>query len=346
MSNTLSQNIIKWYDYHGRKDLPWQGSNAYHVWISEIMLQQTQVIKVIDYFNNFINTFPTLKSLAEAESEQVLACWSGLGYYNRARNLHKTAQICSEKHEGQLPIDLNQLMQLPGIGRTTAGAILSLASDLPYPILDGNVKRVMSRFYKISDEKISLYNAKLWKQVDKLMPKSHCRKYNQALMDLGSMICTRSKPHCHRCPIMKNCKARISDQVALFPQSNKKTKQINKTYHILLLVSEGQIYIEKRNSQSIWPQLWFLPMFDTEQKLHSSNLFELEPFTHYLNFNIKHILTHRKLDLQVHCYKNTTTIDRKITKNNKWTAISQYKKLPHPTALVKIIQYYLANEDT
>lgn len=309
------------------------------------MLQQTQVKKVVDYFNNFIQYFPTLKSLAEAETDKVLSCWSGLGYYNRARNLHKSAQICYKQYDGTLPKDIKQLLELPGIGRTTAGAILSLASDLPFPILDGNVKRVMSRVFTINAEKVSILNANLWQLVTELMPQHNCRKYNQALMDLGSLVCTRSNPHCSKCPLINTCKARKNDQIALYPQPNKKTKQINKTYHLLLLTNKSRIFLQQRNSNGIWPLLWFLPIFDTQQELLASRFLDLDKENSCSNFNIQHILTHRKLDLQVHCYQNNTIMCKNITNNSKWVEISQFKNMPHPTALEKVIQYFLAHED-
>ena len=347
---SFNNKVLKWYANHGRKNLPWQGNNAYHVWVSEIMLQQTQVKKVIDYFHNFIQNFPTLQSLAEAESEKVLSCWSGLGYYNRAKNLHKTAQICYQHHSSTIPNKLNQLLELPGIGRTTAGAILSLASDLPYPILDGNVKRVMSRVFTIRHEKTSQLNAKLWMLASDLMPQKNCREYNQALMDLGSLVCTRSNPDCEKCPLIALCKARKNDQIALYPQPNKKTKQINKTYHLLLAINNNKLLLQKRNSNGIWPQLWFLPMFDSQQELMTSEYIKVNKKSKCINFNIQHLLTHRKLDLQVHCYQNNTIMDENITDKNTikdctWKEITQFKQIPHPTALEKIIEYFLAHED-
>jgi len=344
MNEIFSKKVINWYDKFGRKNLPWQGSNSYHVWVSEIMLQQTQVIKVIDYFQNFIQQFPTLKALAESDIDNVLSSWSGLGYYNRARNLHKSAQICLEKYNACLPVDITQLLELPGIGRTTAGAILSLASDLPYPILDGNVKRIISRLFTINAEKTSELNRKLWDCVTNLMPKSHCRKYNQALMDLGSLICTRSSPKCKQCPLINKCKAYQKDLISLYPQKNKKTKQIKKTYHLLMMVNQNKIFLEQRESHGIWPQLWFLPMYNSEQELLTIALNRFNINHNSFKFNIQHILTHRKLDLQVHCYSNVSIIEKNINNHNKWVNISNYTDLPHPTSLVKIIHNYLANE--
>ncbi|MBL4773060.1 MAG: A/G-specific adenine glycosylase [Alcanivoracaceae bacterium] len=337
--------ILDWFEKHGRKNLPWQGKNLYHVWISEIMLQQTQVSKVIDYFNNFITKFPSLRLLALADIQEVLACWSGLGYYNRARNLHKTAQICAREHKGKLPKELLKLIELPGIGRTTAGAILSLAENLSYPILDGNVKRVMSRAFAISADKNSVLDKKLWKIATELVPQNSAKKYNQALMDLGSMVCTRSKPLCQQCPLMKQCSAYQLNQVDLYPQKKVKTKQIEKIYHALMLVNNNKVFLQQREAEGIWPLLWFLPLFDSEEAMLSVKQLRINNKIKISNFAITHVLTHRKLDLRVFCINSLdANFDFKIDKlkNNKgqWIELSEFKRLPHPTALTKIIQYY------
>lgn len=339
MPNTakiFNQNILKWFDEHGRKNLPWQSDNSYHVWISEIMLQQTQVKKVIDYFNNFISTFPTLSSLAQSDSNEILSHWSGLGYYTRARNIHKTAQICAKHHDNKLPLDIKQLMDLPGIGRTTAGAILSLATNLPYPILDGNVKRVISRVFVVKANKLSALNNKLWEIVEELMPTKNARNYNQALMDLGSMVCTRSKPKCEQCPLIKICQANQLKQINLYPQKISKTKQVEKSLYLLMLINQNKIYLQQRDTQSIWPQLWFLPVFESQKDLfYSEDYIQLKD-PQVKQFEIKHILTHRKLTLHVTCVNiHSTNESDKI-----WTKLTDYQQLPHPTALVKIIDHY------
>ena len=164
-------------------------------------------------------------------------------------------------------------------------------------------------------------------------------------MDLGSLVCTRSNPNCVKCPLINECKAFKNDQIALYPQPNKKTKQIKKTYHLLLLTHNNQILLNKRNGTGIWPELWFLPLFDTEQELLANNTIQLNHEKCATNFNIQHILSHRKLDLQVHCFQNNTIIDKYYSNNYKWIDISQYQKMPHPTALEKIIHYFLAHED-
>ena len=329
----FQQQLLSWFEKNGRKNLPWQGSNAYHVWISEIMLQQTQVSKVIDYFNQFITQFPTLKLLAQADIQQVLQLWSGLGYYNRARNLHKTALICHQFIDNELPVDLKLLMDLPGIGRTTAGAILSLASNLPFSILDGNVKRVMSRVFAVNAPKLSVLNNKLWDIVNQLVPDNDARNYNQALMDLGSKVCTRTKPFCTKCPFNEICRAKKDDQIELFPQSKKATKQVKVTFYALLIEDKEKIYLQQRDGQGIWPELWFLPVYDTErdriQWLQNYGLINEE----INQFSIKHILTHRIIDINVsHICTDSITID-----DGKWLNLTDIKDIARPIALDKII---------
>jgi len=328
----IPKKMVHWYNENGRKNLPWQVENTYFVWISEIMLQQTQVVKVIDYFNKFITSFPTLEQLSQASIDEVLSHWSGLGYYNRARNIYKTAQICSEKYQGHLPVDLDALIALPGIGRTTAGAILSLALDEPYPILDGNVKRVMSRLFMIKAEKQSQYMNLLWRKVELLMPNENARKYNQALMDLGSLLCKKSQPLCLECPVIQNCKAYHSKQIEQYPQKKKGPKQVKLSLFGLLLIDGENVYLQKRDELSIWPQLWFLPLFDSHEQLMKKVVeLKIEIFS---SLSISHILTHRKLDIQV-----TVLKDCKQTVNQgKWHKISDINDIPHPKALQKIMK--------
>jgi A/G-specific adenine glycosylase len=324
--------LVDWYEKYGRKNLPWQVDDSYCVWISEIMLQQTQVNSVIGYYQKFIQRFPTLEKCANADIDEVLSHWSGLGYYNRARNIHKTAMICMQQYQGELPKDLQKLMTLPGIGRTTAGAILSLSYNLPFPILDGNVKRVVSRVFAIKADKPSHLINKLWAKVTQLMPKTNARKYNQALMDLGSMVCKRSKPECDNCPFNKRCKALQSNQIALYPQKNKKTKQVEQTLHALLVKNKDTVFLQQRDDKSIWPHLWFLPLFSSNQNL--TNTITLQHGKIMGNFSVMHILTHRKLNIKVtviECQKVSSV-------KGSWQKFGNIKNLAHPKALNKILK--------
>lgn len=239
--------VLTWFEKYGRKTLPWQVNiNPYRVWISEIMLQQTQVATVIDYFQRFTKRFPTIETLAETPIDEVLPLWSGLGYYARARNLHRCAKIIVEQHHGEFPSTLEQLVELPGIGKSTAGAILSIAFKKQAAILDGNVKRVLQRFFGIREWYGNPATLKqLWEIAETLAPKTKTAEYTQAMMDLGAMICTRSKPKCDLCPLQKSCIAYHENLTTSIPASKPK-KQIP-TKHTIMLILEnkrGEIYLE------------------------------------------------------------------------------------------------------
>jgi A/G-specific adenine glycosylase len=265
MTSNFAQRLIRWQKRHGRHDLPWQGADAYHVWLSEIMLQQTQVSTVIPYYQRFTATFPTIASLAAATEEQVLSHWSGLGYYARGRNLHRAAQIIVEKHRGEFPRRFEQVLELPGIGRSTAAAICSLAYNELRAILDGNVKRVLARYCGIagspSDKTVE---SRLWQQAEALLPQRDIAGYIQAQMDLGAMLCTRSKPKCDICPVSSDCVAYRSGRVNELPtpRSRKPVPVIDATF--LLLVHGNDILLQKRPGSGIWGGLWSLPQFDDE----------------------------------------------------------------------------------
>ena len=219
--------ILKWYDAYGRKELPWQqNKTAYTVWLSEIMLQQTQVTTVIPYYQRFLERFPTVIDLANAEQDEVLHLWTGLGYYARARNLHKAAKIVAEQYGGEFPLSLEEMNALPGIGRSTAAAVLSSVYKLPHAILDGNVKRTLARSFAVEgwpgQKKVE---NQLWEHAEAHTPKQDVDKYNQAMMDMGAMVCTRSKPKCTLCPIESMCEAKKLDRQLDFP--GKKPKNEN-----------------------------------------------------------------------------------------------------------------------
>ena len=266
----FSRPLLKWWHAHGRKDLPWQQDpSVYKTWISEIMLQQTQVITVIPYFKKFIKTFPSVTSLAEASEDQVMSHWSGLGFYSRARNLHKSAKIIVDQYKGIIPKRLEELIALPGIGRSTAGAILSLSSIAPSPILDGNVKRVLTRFFNISgDLKLSKTNNKLWSLAIECLPEKDYSVYTQAIMDLGATICTSKKPQCEICPVKKNCKAFEKNLVSLLPTKTIKKKKPKQTVFFLILKDQdNNIFLEKRENKGIWGGLWSFPELGSNKNI-------------------------------------------------------------------------------
>ncbi len=269
---SFSHRVLSWFDINGRKHLPWQQQTcAYKTWISEIMLQQTQVSTVIPYFNRFITSFPDEMALANASVDDVLAHWAGLGYYSRARNLHKAAQIIRDQYNGCFPEDFDEVVSLPGIGRSTAGAILSLSFNQRHAILDGNVKRVLSRHQMISGiPNQSETLKKQWQIAEKFTPKKDNNKYTQAMMDLGAMVCTRTKPNCDVCPVHVDCQANLHDKISEYP--NKKPKKtLPEKQMIALIITDGEkIYLEKRPDKGIWGGLWSLPEISLGEKVGQS----------------------------------------------------------------------------
>lgn len=296
--HSFSSRLIAWQRVHGRHDLPWQSADAYGVWLSEIMLQQTQVATVIPYYLNFIEAFPTIAALAAATEDQVLRYWSGLGYYARGRNLHRSARIIAERHHGKFPRRMEEILALPGIGRSTAAAICALAYHERRAILDGNVKRVVARFCGISgppDEKI--VEARLWEQAEKLLPKKHIAVYIQAQMDLGATLCTRSKPKCIACPVHSDCVAFQTGRVNDLPSPRVRKAAPERSATVLMLLHGNDILLEKRPGMGIWGGLWSLPQFDNEgaarqwylqSGMHANNGERMETFTHaFTHFRLR-----------------------------------------------------------
>ncbi len=266
----FTQPVLSWFDKFGRHDLPWQKNiNPYRVWVSEIMLQQTQVTTVIPYFERFMLRFPEVKDLAAASQEEVLSHWAGLGYYARGRNLHKAAQIIVAEHGGEFPTNFDDVMALPGIGKSTAGAIASISLQQRFAILDGNVKRVLSRYFAIEGwpgEK-AIEN-RLWEMADALTPDERFADYTQAIMDMGATLCTRSKPDCHACPVKQTCVAFIQGDVKKYPFSKpKKAKPTKQAWFKVEVNSNHQVELYKRAQKGIWAGLWSLPEYESLKAL-------------------------------------------------------------------------------
>ena len=260
--DSFAARVLSWFDRHGRKDLPWQHApTPYRVWVSEIMLQQTRVSAVVEYYARFMARFPDLKALAAATEDEVLHLWSGLGYYARARNLHRAAQLVRDRHGGHFPRDFDAIVQLPGIGRSTAGAIMALAFGERHAILDGNVKRVLARFHEIEGwPGLPAVAAQLWSAAEQHTPGPRVADYTQAMMDLGATICVRSRPRCQDCPLHEDCGARRSGRTTLFPHPKPRKQLPVRTARLLLLRNErGAILLERRPPSGIWGGLWSLP---------------------------------------------------------------------------------------
>jgi A/G-specific adenine glycosylase len=298
----FQQAVLDWFEIHGRKDLPWQEDpTPYRVWVSEIMLQQTQVSVVISYYARFMQRFPDIETLASASQDEVLAHWAGLGYYSRARNLHRAAQLLVERHDGLFPETIEAIEALPGIGRSTAGAILSLSKDLPHPILDGNVKRVLARYFAIDGWPGTGGVLKLlWHLSEQLTPVERVAHYNQAMMDLGATLCTRSKPGCQRCPLQSGCEAFVQGRQTDFPGRKPKKKLPEKATRMLLIRnSDGEILLEKRPQSGIWAGLWSFPEQDPEKPVDEGcrQLVGDEPVASTALPSRRHTFSHYHLDI-------------------------------------------------
>jgi len=258
----FARRLLDWFDRDGRHDLPWQHPRTpYRVWVAEIMLQQTQVQTVIPYYGRFLDALPALPDLAAADLDRVLALWSGLGYYARARNLHRAAQICVEQHGGELPRDFDALAALPGIGRSTAGAILAQAHGDRFAILDGNVKRTLCRYHGIGGWPGSpAVEKQLWQLAESHLPDERLADYTQAVMDFGATLCTRANPACVLCPLQADCVALREGRVEQLPEPRPgKPLPERRTIMLVLRDGEGRVLLQRRPPGGVWQGLWSLP---------------------------------------------------------------------------------------
>ena len=363
MSKTLihsfSKKLIAWHGVDGRLGLPWQGNrDPYAVWVSEIMLQQTQVATVLERYPRFMKRFPTVKKLAAADIDEVLAEWAGLGYYSRARNLHACAQQVMQEFSGKFPSDPILLEQLKGIGRSTAGAIAAFAFHVRAPILDANVKRILARLFAVEGAiQDKAVNDRLWKLADDLLPTQaeNMPVYTQALMDFGATWCTSRKPVCmgveKKCPFAKDCQANLSDQVLALPQKTLKAKSPEFDCDMLLIRSGNSVLLQKRPSKAIWGGLWSLPESPWRPRPQkalgpipsSKDLVSLalpeeniaavtKSIKEFRRGNqIKHIFTHRRLWMQIWEGNSLEAIELKDS-NLKWVPLNQLGRygLPQP----------------
>lgn len=336
--------LLKWFDKHGRHDLPWQHPRtSYRVWLSEIMLQQTQVATVIPYFEKFLRRFPDLASLAKAELDDVVALWAGLGYYTRARNLHRTAKTCVDIHGGELPVTLDELMALPGIGRSTAAAILSQAHDLPFAILDGNVKRSLSRYYGIAGwPGTPAVEKKLWELSETVLPGKRNADYTQAIMDFGATLCTRSKPRCIECPLNASCVAYLENRVSELPQK-KPGKKIptRHTVMLVLLNNKNEVLLARRPAKGVWSGMWSLPevgdLGDAET-LMSQDVKNIESSSVELP-EFQHTFSHYHLMIKPYLWRELQAKHR-IADNDstRWHPLSGLASVGLPAPVKKLLE--------
>ena len=297
----FASRLLAWYRRYGRKHLPWQRDiDPYRVWVSEIMLQQTQVTTVIPYFERFMASFPDIGTLADAAQDAVLAHWSGLGYYARARNLHAAAQIVRDAHAGVFPTDFDTVVALPGIGRSTAGAILAIACGVRHPILDGNVKRVLARHAAIAGWPGSSAVAKqLWTLAERRTPAARVNHYTQAIMDLGATLCTRRRPDCAACPVADDCRARQTGTVERYPGRKPKPVKPLRQTTMVLAVESASVYLERRPASGIWGGLWSLPELAADSPSDWCEArFAVTPTESVRWSTVRHSFSHYDLDIE------------------------------------------------
>ena len=338
--------LLNWYNSHGRKNLPWQTQqSAYRVWLSEIMLQQTQVKTVIPYFERFIANFPSVNELAMASEDEVLSLWSGLGYYSRGRNLHKTAVIIHTEYNGKFPEDIKTLMQFPGIGASTAAAIASQAFNQPTAILDGNVKRVLSRYFLISGYS-SQTTTQLWQLANQCMSHERPADYTQAIMDLGATCCKPNNPNCPQCPLQTTCLAYQGNVVADFPTKKpKKTLPIKHQQFLLMYNQDQQIYLEKRAPTGLWGGLWCTPSLDLGVNPVQSikNTYGLDVIRVNHLMDIKHIFSHFKLYIEAFSIETKATDSSIFECSGHWFYPEETSKLGLAKPITDIIKRFYRN---
>lgn len=343
MLDSFARKLIAWQKRHGRHDLPWQGSrNPYAIWVSEIMLQQTQVATVIPYYSRFMARFPDISALASAAEEEVLTCWAGLGYYARGRNLHKAAQIIGNLHSGRFPSSFDDVAALPGIGPSTAAAICAFAFGQRHAILDGNVKRLLARAFGVSgypgEKKVE---TALWQLSRSLLPEQNLETYTQALMDLGATICTRSKPRCAGCPVRAGCVALRENRINELPGPRPR-KALPERHSQFLVIRHGpDLLLEKRPAPGIWGGLWSLPETDPRSDAAQACL----QVSGQLPGRIRALpaLTHSFTHFKLHIQPLEVTLSRKPVRASEsggqvWMPLADALHAALPKAVEKILR--------
>jgi A/G-specific adenine glycosylase len=338
---TFSRRLLRWYDTH-RRDLPWRlkaaGSaetlDPYHVLVSEAMLQQTQVATVIPYFQRFIGRFPTIPSLAEADEQDVLRLWQGLGYYSRARNLHAAAKRIVSEHGGEMPRTVEVLHNLPGVGRYTAGAVASIAFDCRAPIVDGNVARVICRIDRIESDPRDPRNKhtleQLWRRAEQILPKARCGDFNSALMELGATVCTPRSPKCLICPVREHCEARVAGMQEQIPPP-RKTKPTPLLRRDVLCIREGEKWlIEQRPAKGRWAGMWQFVTIPSDRSTRANGHKQIAIVTHGL--------THRRYRFRVFTTSHLPRAHAESSSARVWVTLQELDKYPLPRPHTKIAQ--------
>jgi A/G-specific adenine glycosylase len=338
---SLASKLLPWFDAHGRHDLPWQAEpTPYRVWISEVMLQQTQVETVKPYFERFVARFPDVTALAAAPSDEVMRLWSGLGYYARARNLHCAANEIVARHGGDLPDTLATLMELPGIGRSTAGAILALGRGQRHPILDGNVKRVLTRVFLVEEAAESSAGLKkLWALSEAATPAARVAAYTQAIMDLGATVCARANPACGRCPLAQVCKAFATGRAGSLPAPRRRAPRRLKRTHMVFALAEGRVLLERRPPKGIWGGLWAPPEFaqpaDAEAGL--STRFGVAVPTRRLA-PVRHAFTHFDLEIEPWVVELDDRGGQVAEGDSRWLPLASIESVGLPAPVARLLE--------
>jgi A/G-specific adenine glycosylase len=335
----LAQRLLPWFDAHGRKELPWQRDRTpYRVWISEIMLQQTQVETVKPYFERFTARFPDVAALAAAPLDHVLGLWSGLGYYARARNLHRAAREIVACHGGELPQTLEPLLALPGIGRSTAGAILALAHNRRHPILDGNARRVLARVFLVDEPG--------WDLAQACTPHARAAAYTQAIMDLGATVCVRAHPACGTCPLRACCGAYAANRVAELPARRRRAPRAQRRAHMVLVLSAGHVFLEQRPPQGIWGGLWAPPEFADEDtaRAWATARFGVASGPRRLPV-LRHAFTHFDLDIEPWVLALPAPPGRAAEDPGRWHELGALDAVGLPAPVARLLEEITNGED-
>ena len=336
MRRMIAPQLLAWWDKHGRKHLPWQKDRTpYRIWVSEIMLQQTRVETVIPYFERFMASFPDVQALAAAGDDDVLASWAGLGYYSRAHNLLKAARIVVTQNDGELPRDFDSLVAMPGIGRSTAGAILALAHGQRRAILDGNARRVLARVHAVEGwpGKAST-SRKLWNLAEANTPPERVRDYTQAIMDLGATVCLRRRPHCSSCPLAESCRARKRGLTDEIPASKPKADRPLKCRSMLVVQRPGgAILLRRRPPTGIWAGLWSLPTLEDEESAGDwcGRVLGCSPQSQAELTPVRHGFSHFELEIRpIHLQVSTPNAEIREADQWRWHDGAQDLGMPAP----------------
>lgn len=347
-SVSFASKVIAWQRRHGRHDLPWQNTrDPYRIWLSEIMLQQTQVSAVVPYYLRFLEQFPTIAALAAASDDEVMRLWAGLGYYSRARNLHRAAKQVVDACEGRFPRTRAAIESLPGIGRSTAAAIAAFAFGEREAILDGNVKRVLARCFAVPGYpgERAIEN-ELWALATGLLPDGEIESYTQGLMDLGATVCVRSRPRCAQCPLQGECRAFAQDRVAAFPAARPRKPLPHRDTTMLVLCHAGEVLLEKRPAPGIWGGLWCFPEIASDADLRAlcRERFGCVALTLRRMAPIAHGFTHYSLDIAPLVVDVRRSSERMAQPGTLWQALADAQGAALPVPAKKIVRALLADE--